>query len=461
MHFTAIACFSWCALDALGLYFFHANTFPVIRNTNFYFLTGWGSPIIVIILTMLIGFLDKTRPKTISLYTCWSSDNVIWAFVVSSVVIAMVNILILVIILKQLRHPSYDISPKAAIEKRGTRYGLRTNSLMLLGLCLGWTFTILSFKEGSNLRYQLTFGLINGLQGIFLFFFHCLLNSDHVKGYSSGSRRGLEESGRSPTSDSIRSKRQEFQSGSNKSRSSNRSSKLENVPLISVSNTSKPAEEKSESALDQSQESPRLIKSENIQVIEKDETNRRQPDLDLIPQLPGMPDTNFDHLESFSNKTLQSGDLKGGGRSRRKRPKTAENQLQVCDNKIEVERKRKSSSEPAISSGQFDIIKGSERAARQIPTTLGEYLPYAKDKKKSPRTHTSVNELENLFSGSECFVKPHCSSLTSIPRRERKISSEEKHCKSSSTTDTRQNRNQTTDEESSRTASRNTNETIL
>ena len=44
------------------------------------------------------------------------------------------------------------------------RYGLRTNSLMLLGLCLGWIFGILSFREVENVRFQLSFGLINGLQ---------------------------------------------------------------------------------------------------------------------------------------------------------------------------------------------------------------------------------------------------------------------------------------------------------
>ena len=44
------------------------------------------------------------------------------------------------------------------------RYGLRTNSLMLLGLCLGWIFGILSFREVKDVRFQLSFGLINGLQ---------------------------------------------------------------------------------------------------------------------------------------------------------------------------------------------------------------------------------------------------------------------------------------------------------
>jgi len=35
---------------------------------------------------------------------------------------------------------------------------------MLLGLCLGWIFGILSFREVKNVRFQLSFGLINGLQ---------------------------------------------------------------------------------------------------------------------------------------------------------------------------------------------------------------------------------------------------------------------------------------------------------
>ena len=35
---------------------------------------------------------------------------------------------------------------------------------MLLGLCLGWIFGILSFREVENIGFQLSFGLINGLQ---------------------------------------------------------------------------------------------------------------------------------------------------------------------------------------------------------------------------------------------------------------------------------------------------------
>ena len=39
---------------------------------------------------------------------------------------------------------------------------------MLLGLCLGWIFGILSFHKDKDVVFQLSFGLVNGLQvGIF------------------------------------------------------------------------------------------------------------------------------------------------------------------------------------------------------------------------------------------------------------------------------------------------------
>ena len=45
------------------------------------------------------------------------------------------------------------------------RYGLRTNSLMVLGLTLGWIFGILSFmNQSDDVICQLAFGLLNGLQ---------------------------------------------------------------------------------------------------------------------------------------------------------------------------------------------------------------------------------------------------------------------------------------------------------
>ena len=58
----------------------------------------------------------------------------------------------------------FPLSPSFVLN----RYGLRTNSLMLLGLCLGWIFGILSFHKDKDVVFQLSFGLVNGLQvGIF------------------------------------------------------------------------------------------------------------------------------------------------------------------------------------------------------------------------------------------------------------------------------------------------------
>ncbi|EDO39980.1 predicted protein [Nematostella vectensis] len=168
----------------------------------------------------------------------------------------LVNIGILCTILRKLRQPSYDVCPKSVMEKRGTRPRTEAHSVkknLTVSLCLtqlvlltgifgygtevrdwytnnglnyndtrrfsweqGQTLGIFLFffhcvlnsdHDGENARYQLTFGLVQGLQGIFLFFFHCVLNSDH----QTSARR--KPGGRKPL--------------------------IENVPLISIASSSK------------------------------------------------------------------------------------------------------------------------------------------------------------------------------------------------------------------------------
>ncbi|CAH3195479.1 unnamed protein product [Porites evermanni] len=97
--------------------------------------------------------------------------------------------MVLCVTLHHLRQPSYDICARAVVEKRCTRYGLRTNSLMLLGLCLGWIFGILSFQDkDKDVVFQLSFGLVNGLQvGIFSNIVNSTLMTRHYPDLGSAS----------------------------------------------------------------------------------------------------------------------------------------------------------------------------------------------------------------------------------------------------------------------------------
>ncbi|KAJ7392707.1 hypothetical protein OS493_010359 [Desmophyllum pertusum] len=281
LHYSVTSCFSWCLVDSLFLYFNHTNSAHPLRKNVYYLLFGWGFPITVIAMSLAIGFTSSEGTKPVlTLYSCWPSDQIVWAFVIPALLIATLNLMILCVILHHLRQPSYDICARAVLEKRCTRYGLRTNSLLLLGLCLGWIFGILSFREVDNVRFQLSFGLINGLQGIFLFFFHCVLNIDIKR---ERSKRGNPQA-------------HDPQVGSRRKISS-KSPAAENIPLISVGAQTKLQEEgSSRSQSSEPKPEPRPLEvtvvSKNEPIAEKKDIEERpqKPDHDAYPSLPGTPE---------------------------------------------------------------------------------------------------------------------------------------------------------------------------
>ncbi|XP_022792542.1 adhesion G protein-coupled receptor L3-like isoform X2 [Stylophora pistillata] len=304
LHYSISSCFSWCLVDSLFLYFTHTNSFHPLRKNIYYLLLGWGFPVTVIAISLAIGFKSSGQSEPVlSIYYCWPSDHILWALVVPCLLIATLNLMILSVVLHHLRQPSYDICARAVLEKRYTRYGIRTNSIMLVGLCLGWIFGILSFRELNDVRFQLSFGLINGLQGIFLFFFHCVLNID-IKGYyQSGVHRCSHEDG--CLTDRERSKRsnppthaQDLQAGSRRKVSS-RSPVTDHVPLISVrAQTKSPQKEgSSRSQSSEPRNDPRPLEVTVVSKVEsepevKRETSERpqKPDHDAYLSLPGTPE---------------------------------------------------------------------------------------------------------------------------------------------------------------------------
>ncbi|KAL9963693.1 hypothetical protein ACROYT_G027224 [Oculina patagonica] len=491
LHYTITSCFSWCLVDSLFLYFNHANSAHPLRKNVYYLLFGWGFPVTVIAMSLAIGFRasEGTKP-VLALYSCWPSDHIVWTFVIPSLLIATLNLMILCVVLHQLRQPSYDICARAVLEKRCTRYGLRTNSLMLLGLCLGWIFGILSFRDVRNVRVQLSFGLINGLQGIFLFFFHCVLNID-IKGYyQSGIHRCSHEDG--CLTDRERNKRgntqmQDPQVGSRRKISSKSHAAADNIPLISVGAQSRSQEassSRSQSTEPKSEPQPlevTVVSKKEPEPEKKEVENRPQkPDHDAYPSLPGTPEPHIPPEMSTKQTKRKSlppeltskrtkEEVEGISKSATLTSLSNYDKMALTDNEnrrhtttehLKVHHKvEKSHSEPAIPpsddqskppkkprSGHVHSSSDARKLSVQSSASTGggsERKP-----RRTSRTHqgASLNELESLFS-NPVYVKPHRPSVSSLYGSggggERKLSYE------------------MVQRPGSRTSSRNTEETML
>jgi len=361
---------------------------------------------------------------------------------------------------------------------------------MLLGLCLGWIFGILSFREVKNVRFQLSFGLINGLQGIFLFFFHCVLNID-IKGYyQSEVHRCSHEHG--CLTDRERSKRgnpqvQDPQVGSRRKISSKSHPPTENIPLISVGAQSRSQEassSRSQSSEPKSEHQPIEVavvsRNESEQVEEGRGGNRPQkPDHDAYPSLPGTPEPHIPEMsvqqtkrkslppELISKKTREeveglskSATLTSLSNYNRKAVTDRDYQLPSPTEHLKVHHKvEKSHSEPVIPpsddqpkpakkqhSGHVDSNPEARKLSVQSSASTGGGSERKPRRTSRTRQGASLNELESLFS-SPIYVKPHRPSVSSLYGTsgggERKLS------------------NETVQRPGSRTSSRNTEETML
>lgn len=494
LHYSVSSCFSWCLVDSLFLYFTHTNSSHPLRKNVYYLLLGWGFPVTVIAISLAIGFKSKQSEQVLSIYCCWPSDHILWALVIPCLLIATLNLMMLSVVLHHLRQPSYDICARAVLEKRYTRYGIRTNSIMLLGLCLGWIFGILSFQEGDDVLFQLSFGLINGLQGIFLFFFHCVLNID-IKGYyQSGVHRCSHEDG--CLTDKERSKRgnppahvQDPQLQGSRRKISSKSPAIEHVPLISVrAQTRSPQEEgSSRSQSSEPKSDPRPLevtvasKVESEPEVKKETSERPQkPDHDAYPSLPGTPEPHITEVNvkqtkrqslppELTPRKSSKNEVEGISKSATiaglasyttpvadsgtfQHPQTEHLKVHTKVEKSHSEPMFPPVNDPAKPSdkppaGHMHSSTDARKLSVQSSASTGG-SGERKPRRTSRGTHqgTSLNELESLFS-NPVYVKPQRPSVSSLhgPRD----GGERKHS------------HEMAQRPGSRTSSRNTDETML
>jgi len=489
LHYSASSCFTWCLVDSLYLYFNHTNSAHPLRKNVYYLLFGWGFPMIALGMSLAIGLTSREgKNPVLSLYYCWPSDHIVWTFVIPSLLIATLNLIILCVILHHLRQPSYDICARAVLEKRCTRYGLRTNSILLLGLCLGWIFGILSFREVSDVRFQLSFGLINGLQGIFLFFFHCVLNIDIKCYYQSGVHRCSHEDGcltGREHSKRVTAQAQDPLVGSRRKISS-KTHATDNIPLISVRAQSSNQDENSScSQSTEPKAEPRplevTMESKNETLPEMKVTEERKatkPDHDAYPSLPGTPEPHISEFEMAAKQPKRKSlppelmskrtkkEVEGISKSAtltslsnykipaynsESHPSRPTEHLKVH------QRVEKSRSEPAIppyvdrpkptlNPNSSHVVDNSDARKLSIQSSTSTGTSERKPRRSSRTTQgSSLNELESLFS-NPVYVKPQRPSVSSLYGTgggDRKPSAETVHMPGS------------------RTSSRNTEETML
>ncbi|XP_074528571.1 adhesion G-protein coupled receptor G4 [Halichoeres trimaculatus] len=189
MHYFLLASFTWMGLEAVNMYFALVKVFNVYVPSYIlkFCILGWGIPLVICVLVLIVNrevygsHLYNDAQSSLNLLDssdsfCWLQDDV--AFYVSvvayAVLIFLFNIAVFVVVLIQIRRMRAN-SPAGT--RRGLIHDLRGVASLTLLLGLTWTIGFYTWGPARIVLLYLFSGL-NSLQGLFIFFFHCLMKEN-------------------------------------------------------------------------------------------------------------------------------------------------------------------------------------------------------------------------------------------------------------------------------------------
>ncbi|XP_017552506.1 cadherin EGF LAG seven-pass G-type receptor 1 isoform X2 [Pygocentrus nattereri] len=170
LHFFYMCTFAWMFVEGLHIY----RMLTEMRNINyghmrFYYAMGWGIPAVITGLAVGLDPQGYGNPDF-----CWLSvhDTLIWSFAGPIAVVVLVNIVIFVMAAK-----ASCGRRQRSFEKSGAIPALRMAFLLLLLISATWLLGLMAVNSDVMIFHYL-FAIFSCLQGIFIFFFHCVLNKE-------------------------------------------------------------------------------------------------------------------------------------------------------------------------------------------------------------------------------------------------------------------------------------------
>ncbi|GFY61608.1 adhesion G protein-coupled receptor L3 [Trichonephila inaurata madagascariensis] len=171
LHFWTLSAFCWMLVEGYHLYKMVVLVFQRGENLSvkFYYLFAYGSPLVV------VGISASIRADGYGGHNyCWlsSHEGLMWSFVGPACAILFVNIGIFILTLKSASNVRIKREQTTLKKiKSWARGSLSVTCLLGLTWCLG-----LFYINKTLHVFSYVFILLNGLQGVFIFVFHILLN---------------------------------------------------------------------------------------------------------------------------------------------------------------------------------------------------------------------------------------------------------------------------------------------
>ncbi|BFZ16751.1 hypothetical protein BsWGS_19790 [Bradybaena similaris] len=205
LHFFFLAAFVWMFIEGLHIIFMLVQVFDASRSRlPYYYLAGYGVPLAVVGASCLINYKGYGTDRY-----CWltTDDYFVWAFAGPVALILLINAIFLIYALSTVcRHSEYVFNAKEKSNGSGIRAWVQ--GALALEVLLGLTWTLGYFLiNDDSLPLAYVFAILNSLQGLFIFVFHCLLNKKAQKEYRQVVYKVVKRSPSSVTTQSTLTKR--------------------------------------------------------------------------------------------------------------------------------------------------------------------------------------------------------------------------------------------------------------
>ncbi|KAK8747712.1 hypothetical protein OTU49_016552, partial [Cherax quadricarinatus] len=180
LHYFFLAAFAWMFMEGFQLYVMLVEVFESEKpRARWYYAAAYGFPAVVVAVSAVVDpFSYGTRQA------CWlRTDNYfIFAFVGPVIAVIIANSVFLSMSLFIMcRHTNITASLKNKEHTKlaSVRTWVRGAIVLMFLLGLTWTFGLLYLNQASVVMAYI-FTVLNSLQGLFIFIFHCVQN-DKVK----------------------------------------------------------------------------------------------------------------------------------------------------------------------------------------------------------------------------------------------------------------------------------------
>ncbi|NXH22050.1 AGRD2 protein, partial [Bucco capensis] len=180
LHLFFMAAFSWMLVEGLLLWSkVVAVNMSEDRRMKFYYVTGWGLPVIIVGVTLATSF-----NKYVADNHCWLNvqTNVIWAFVGPVLVILAVNTFVLcrvvMVTVSSARRRSKMLTPNSSLENQiGVQIWATAKPILVLLPVLGLTW-VCGVLVHLSIIWAYIFIVLNSFQGLYIFLVYAVYNSE-------------------------------------------------------------------------------------------------------------------------------------------------------------------------------------------------------------------------------------------------------------------------------------------